>query len=407
MSKPIALITADWHLTHNAWKWRPNLYGDALFGLQQICKTASHYGLPIIAAGDMFDVKRPPLQILLDAKLIIDNTEGYYIQGNHDKTTPSWMSLISSDTSWWDIVRDTPVLGPSRCPSVPDTGEWTKERDPSFLKPVNKWTLYGIHYVGSREQLQTELDQLPELNESGVGNILVLHQSCSEVFPMGEPELIDGMIPNDYDLVICGHYHKAMLASIKTKSGDSVPCLSPGGTHLLSIAEDPSKKIYMFCDDGAIYSKKLITRRVIRQDVQNATESEIRQSLVGLVQALKKKKTVKRPPEIDTPIVYVIYNSATVETLKSIVDTTLKSEGVAAHIFYKDISEKDSYEIEFADNTEFSATISTGFEYARDVFLQSEQDSNIRRIVESMLDTEPSQESYEQIKNTFLGETNA
>jgi DNA repair exonuclease SbcCD nuclease subunit len=427
MSKPIALITADWHLTHNAWKWRPNLYGDALFGLQQIRDVALKYGLPIIAAGDMFDVKRPPLPILIETQQLLEDTDGYYIQGNHDKTEPSWMSLVAPEHRWLDIVRESSLqnepitLDPTKPQRPMDLTKWTQECEP-YLNPAANWELYGLHYTSSREQLQTALDQLQQrmtpLGETpdDIGRILILHQSCSKIFALGEPELTDDMIPYNYfNIVICGHYHKAAITTLRTKSdpdsdSDSDPeiiCLSPGGTHLLSIVEDPAKKMYVFCDDGAIYSKPLITRRVIRQDMRNATESDIRKSLATLVQMLQKKTRVKRPPEIETPIVYIIYNSSTVESVKHIVETTIKNEGLNVHLFFKDISEKDAYELEFADNTEFSATVSTGFDYARDVFRQSEQSVEIRNIVESMLETEPSQEAYEQIKNKFLGINNA
>jgi DNA repair exonuclease SbcCD nuclease subunit len=425
-SKPIAIITADWHLTDNAWKWRPNLSGDALFGLSQICSIARKYGLPIIAAGDMFDIKRPPLKILLESQELLIDTQGYFVQGNHDKITMSggsWFSLATADADWTNLdgnntwgESDT-VLTKAyelrediNTETIPFLNDAQLELEPFVPADLTGertvWVLDGIDYTDTPEQFQERLnDFCPARNYDRMRRILVLHQNCAQIFGAGEWELDHGMIPDYYDFVICGHFHKAVLTTIRTRSGKEIPCLSPGGIHLLSIVEDPVKRLYFLCEDGAVYSKRLITRRVIRQDMQNATESQIRESLVRLVPTLRQKPPVKRPKELETPIVSVIYNANTVDSLKALFESVLKEENLEAHLFFKDTSDKDAYEIEIAGGLESETTLETGFNYAKDIFRQSEQDPHIRRIVESMLDNEPSQDVYETIKNEFLAQS--
>jgi hypothetical protein len=120
------------------------------------------------------------------------------------------------------------------------------------------------------------------------------------------------------------------------------------------------------------------------------------------VLSLKQESKAKRPPELETPIVSVIYNSNTVESLKSLYESVLKNEGIDVHLFFKDVSDKDAYEVEVASGLESETTIETGFHYAKDIFRKSEIDLRIRQIVESMLDNEPSQEVYDNIKTQFL-----
>jgi DNA repair exonuclease SbcCD nuclease subunit len=408
-SHPLTLVTADWHLTHNAWKWRPNLYGDAIAALEQVTQIANEYNYPVIAAGDMFDVKRPPLEILLRTRGALCTVSGYFIQGNHDKITAetgSWMSLITSlglwrNLDWRNTWGSGGVAITKKSSNHVISDKWLLE-SPPIAEEYTIWVMDGVDYVSTREELQERLDAIPAPKSiAGVKYLLVLHQGCAPIFAAGDPELDHGMIPDRYDFVICGHYHKAMITKIQTKSGKEIPCLSPGGLHLLSVVEDPVKKLYLFCDDGSVYSKRLITRRVIKQDMQDATESQIRESLAELVKKLKKK-TIERPKDIETPIVSVIYNSNTIESLRSLFEITLKEEGLDVHLFFKDVSDKDAYEIELARGVETEMTLETGFQHVKDLFRQSEQDPHLRQIVENMLDAEPSQENYDRIKNNFL-----
>lgn len=407
---PIAVLTADWHLTPNAWTWIPSLSGDALFGLQQIVETANEYSLSIIAAGDQFDTRRPKLEILVAAKSLIGNFRyiaGGYISGNHDRTQPdSWMDVIEG--CWTNLEQTSLFISEPRCDAggnVPPL-EGTEPESPALKKAGTPWTAYGIPWVSTKAELQERLDALvstvEESGEDGDGNVLVLHQSCSLITRLGEPELDNGMIPDCFDIVICGHFHKAGVFQIETKSGKLIPCVSPGGTHLLAVDEDITKKLYFLYDDGSIASKPLMTRRIIRLDMSDATEGEIWEAVVKVSKAVERKSSL-RPVQLSTPIVSVKYNSSTAASVRTMFDTALGRENAKAHLFYKDVSAgTDGLDRLEYDDTDDSVSLETGFQYARDVFEKAEPDKGIRRIVESILDTEPSYEVYEQIKQSFL-----
>jgi hypothetical protein len=50
-----------------------------------------------------------------------------------------------------------------------------------------------------------------------------------------------------------------------------------------------------------------------------------------------------------------------------------------------------------------SSFVTSSFDYAKATFQSLETDRKVRRIVETMLENQPSQETYTQLKEKFLG----
>ena len=87
--KPIAVVTSDWHIALNAWKKLPDIKGDAEFSLRQIVDAALALNVPIIAAGDLFDVKHPDSYTVNVtakhmARLHSAGLKCFYVQGQHE-----------------------------------------------------------------------------------------------------------------------------------------------------------------------------------------------------------------------------------------------------------------------------------------------------------------------------------
>ena len=401
--QPLAIITADWHIITHAWKSRPTLSGDAECSLRQVADLARRTGLPIIAAGDLFDSKRPDSSSLLLTHELLRDTEGCYIQGNHDKQPLPWMKLVAP--AWTHLDKSPITLSGIMPPDdTTDLGPlFSKakiEVPPLFNHGVSRWNIHGIDYVGTKEQLQERLEQINIKKGSNIADLLVLHQSSSATMPMDINELFDGMIPDEVDLVVLGHEHTAKVCEVLSCSGRKIPMISPGGFHILSILEDAKKLIYILYTDGSVKSLPLITRRVLSMNLHDKTDSEIREDIAALQQKIKKGRP--RPPEIKKPIVYARMNEATAPD----ADRILKAElGDSVHLFLKrERSDADEVEMNMnhLENIDITRHSESGFEYVRSIFHKFESDANVRNMVERLLETEPSEETYQALKSQFL-----
>jgi hypothetical protein len=383
--------------------------------LEQIMLYSVRANLPIIAAGDLFDTRQISSITVQRLGRIIGEQAGlmnnYFIKGNgkHDSTEPPWMSVL---------------YGSNNCEKAP-TG-WTRlsaiEKQPYLYQPPTPirrdrtWTqeyvgqekgrgdaIHGIDYVESQEKLQEKLDLIEPCGKTD--NLLVLHQGLDGLVPHMSAELFDGMIPDGIDMVLCGHIHISGVTEIKTKSGKVIPLLSPGSLHLCSINEPPKKKMYCLGLDGSIWSTPLVTRRVIAADFCGNTEADVREATMKVVASLKKKpkpEVAKWRERISVPIVRVVYDSTTAPKIRTIVETALKEANAEAHLFYTNKTEKvdNSLDTVIDDGIDVSF-INSGFDYAKAAFQTLEKDKKVRKIVETMLETTPSQENYTKLKEEF------
>jgi len=418
MIKPtdlIAILTADWHFMPHAWRHRPEICHDAWVSLDQLSKYSwQGMDLPIIAAGDLLDTARPTSEVLSQLREAMNVDQyvehrGFCINGNHDKSDPSWMEILFPSEprrSWTHLSKQKNgcmLRSRRRLPSE-DGKVWTLETPP-LPDPLSKWCVYGIDYVETREQLQEKLDALePQLGWVS-HNLLVLHQGVEGIIPKMSAELSDGMIPDNVDMVLCGHAHVSKVVSIETKSGNSIPLLSPGSIHMCSIDEDPKKKVYFLAQDGSIWSVPITVRRTVIGDFSGGTESEIREKSIKIAAALRKKakpEVEQIREKISTPLVRIIYDGATVPKARSIFEMALREAGVEAHVFYKNKAEKITDDMDVIVEEGMSTSfVASSFDYAKTAFQTMEKDKIVRKIVETMLDTEPSQENYTNLKGEF------
>jgi len=426
----IAALTSDWHFMHNAWRHRPEICGDAAASLEQVLDYVRYYKLPIIAAGDLLDNTRPTSSVISSLWDTLGNRgiSGFHINGNHDKVKPSWLTALdgiflheyTGRAGWIDLTEIPPPEVPG-CPDewkvfpsqtdgikhVPQNAaeKWTQELQ-AWTPPTTKWCAYGIDYVETADQLQEKLNELEPHLRKDTKNLLVLHQGVEGLIPKMKAELSDGMIPDGVDIVLCGHTHISKVLFVETKGGKSIPLVSPGSLHMCSIDEDPRKKCYFLGADGSVWSVPVFTRRVITVNFSGCAESEIRETAIKVVASLKKKDDSKKAEirkKLGAPLLRVVYDTSTAPKIRSIFETALREAEVEAHLFYKNNAEKVSNDLDsVAQDGIDTSFVNSGFDYAKAAFQKLEKDKKVRRIVEAMLESQPSQESYDTLKQEFV-----
>ena len=106
MSKPIALFCADTHLDVGAWAHKPRLRGDSRWAFEQICDIAiANHVEAVFAAGDFFDVRKPPSEVINSVRANLSRLEDqsiafYFIQGQHDLALPPWLNAVHDHPQW-------------------------------------------------------------------------------------------------------------------------------------------------------------------------------------------------------------------------------------------------------------------------------------------------------------------
>ena len=95
MFRPIFVFTADSHLQRCQWVKRPTLAGDAYHAFASTLEWAAEQNVPVVHGGDLFDVKKPDSEAVTFFQLQLDRfgLRFYFVQGDHDFSTPPWASL--------------------------------------------------------------------------------------------------------------------------------------------------------------------------------------------------------------------------------------------------------------------------------------------------------------------------
>jgi DNA repair exonuclease SbcCD nuclease subunit len=415
--QPIALLTSDWHLSEKIWKNR-SILDDAIFGLQQIIEMSNLLDVPIIAAGDLFDTKNPSTFILSQTKAALcarhtgRQNDVYYIQGQHERSTVPWLNIIAGPSQHvFHIHTEEPCVfldaeagsGHSRSirPLLTKHDYVEEQVLPASRNIEPKWFVLGIDWT-REDMLQTELDKAEEILSKipdDIPKILVMHQVCACFMPKERAELTDGMLPDNIDLLVLGDYHVAATGSIETQDGRAVPIISPGGTHLRRISEDPIKKIFILYNDGSVTAVPLKTRRLITVEINDASEEEIREVIVRKVREHDKAPCTHLPENIQTPLLSVTYAIDKNPNIKQIINLAVENK---FHIFYK--GKFDSISLGQTDDlTEhLDTTFSQPTERALNVFKQMEQDEYIRSLVHILLQSGNVEDAYNQLKIQFI-----
>ena len=272
MRSPVAVFTADNHLSPRTWERYPNLTGDAWFGFSFVVRQCVQRRLPLLLLGDTFDRARPDSgslqQFFRGMDLLQEHgLDVWYIQGNHDRADPAWPSLHA----WPRSAASRFVLGPL--------------------------TVFGWDYC-TRHELPDRLQQV------GGADVVLTHQSWAEVQGVG---MCDGSL-SDFlrgTTVLTGDCHKTGDFRATAKDGSEVVAWSPGATAMQAINEDPDKYFGVLYDDRTVSWKRIPTRPVLRYEVETPEHWQALQEQMPL-----NISEVAREMDsaFDRPIVYVRYS---------------------------------------------------------------------------------------------------
>jgi hypothetical protein len=251
--------------------------------------------------------------------------------------------------------------------------------------------------------LQEELDRIENCDlvktykKSDRTFLLVMHQVCSCFMGDEQAELKDGMIPDCVDMLVLGDYHLSCLSSIKTKRGKEIPVISPGGTHIRRISEDPVKYVFVLYNDGSVARIPLKTRMIITIEINNADESEIREQVLNIIRNFVRD--VSLPGELQKPLLYVRYRSSDNPEVRRIIDLAVEDE---FHVFYRDLSQGVTA-ISADDLTEQTAVMfDEPAAQALNVLTKSEQDEHVQTIVKTLLHRENTEAVYQELQESFI-----
>lgn len=400
MSRPIALLSGDGHLMKHAWTDRKTLSGDAEYGLWQLASLARRSGLPLVLAGDQFDSMSPDRSMMIRAAEFLADVSGCYIQGNHDKVYPSWMKLVARH---WTHLDEQGVDFGSHVShgALPEDCHTTPELEPLFEDEKN-WRVYGADYLLSSELLQERLHALEQTIEKdpAFANLLVLHQSAVPYAPAFACEMLDGMLPECFDMLLIGHVHEPKTATIRNRNGKAIPTISPGGVHLLDITENPHKKLYVLYSNGSVRSLALQTRHRHRIDLSGLDTAEIRLQLEPVRRALVTAGP--RPKVIETPILYVLCDADAKKELRTLLESEF---GQRVHVFLKDKSEQEKtptlLQSQRCEEVDLQRHAEDGFLYAKEVIRRYENDEDVQKIIDTILVSEIDADVYTSLKTDF------
>lgn len=274
-SKPIAILSADWHGAPRAWVKRPDILGDSYYGLEQAVDLAIQYSVPLIGAGDLLDNKEPDSYTLWRFQQELERFKNagtfgtvYFVQGQHELSDPPWMSIIGSNTI--DMADKTITLGGR-----------------SFV---------GLDYQYP-DDVRRALEQLPS------GDVLITHQVFKDFTGRGSAQL--DWIPNHFKLVVTGDCHR--VAMLDTSDSMAFRVLSPGPLCMQSISEDPEKYVYVLCEDLSVHPVQLKSRPFKR--IMLSSEEGLNQLLAGPLQSLISIPA-GLPDYIAKPFLVIEYDSS-------------------------------------------------------------------------------------------------
>lgn len=248
MHTPLFALTADWHVARSAWKHR-GIDGDSYHALLQVVDRCIDLGVPLVAAGDLFDTTDPHPDDVGFVRRQLDRMKAaglhvYYIQGQHERESTPWLDGIH------------------RWPTHVD--------DVTF--DLGGLALHGLDWRPAG-RLAAGLAAIP----AGV-DAVVCHQVWKNL--MGGQAACEGDLRDvpHARLVLTGDFHKHIRLDLERDDGTPLTVLSPGSLCMQSIDEEPVKHFFVVGrdDDGdlAVEGVPLHGRMAATYEVGSGSELE-------------------------------------------------------------------------------------------------------------------------------------
>ncbi len=232
-------IISDTHIGY------PRFYEDSIAQARQAFQEACDKSDLILIAGDIFDTKTPKFEVLAKAMEILSygkkvdwkskNIKGengehpvVAIHGTHDRRSKEMINPVQ-------LLEGAGLITN------------TSDRMVMFSKTNadGKTERIAIHGVGgtTEDTIRQVLNKLNFKPVPGAYNILMLHQTITDVIPMADGISLDELPPG-FDLYLCGHIHKRVVIN---KNGKKL--LIPGSTVITQLKkEEEEPRAYVLLD---------------------------------------------------------------------------------------------------------------------------------------------------------------
>ena len=265
----------------------------------------------IFAAGDLIDVRRPPSEVAEFLRTQLDRLATIsfrYIQGQHELSSPPWLSAISDNVQHLD------------------------GREPVNVYGTSGMSLIGIDWQPA-DKLAEKLEAIPDDVD-----ILMAHQVWEDF--MGDNVVCEGsfdQVPTK--TMFTGDYHKFMDVELTGSKMQKLRVISPGATNIRAMGES-SHKYYMLLDDeGCWHKKRIPTRPYGEMDVFDESDLEALakdwpRKFVNLQKASKERIQLTSHRDLPDDLLKPIYRIIHPDHL-SVKKAVQQAIGKDAFIFYK------------------------------------------------------------------------
>ena len=314
------LVTSDLHLSPRIWKHRP-IEGDSFYSWKQIQDIAIRESVDCtILAGDLLDQRKNNSESifhLLNGLETITNKNipVIFCQGQHGMQEIPWPKVSHNELVHW--VEDYPGS--------------------DFMLPNQKEvTVQGFDF----KDKETFKSCLASANEQCT-DILVCHQvwedfmgtECNPQASFADVKCASILITGDYHEAICQDY-------------DGLTVISPGSTHLRSIAEPEDKSVYLlevYTDPQADHfdfncrAIPLKTRRRFEIDATGKDIHQVKSAIEGWLDICRDYAVEEGLPDLlKKPLMRLIYEKSNPDVAAAVQDKF----GESCHLFYKVINDK-------------------------------------------------------------------
>lgn len=411
----VALMCADSHIFDVTWRNQPAIAGDAFFSLAQVLKVRSDLNVPLLAAGDFFDVKQVEPHTLAYVQHMIEATNQdqnrlLYIQGQHDMKKLPWLGVGHSLEGDFNT---------------------------SYMGRGHNWFNGHIEVAAldwqPSDRLTEALKSIKFEQDTDI-RILMLHQVTTAFMGNLGGELQPGMLP-EWDVppthILIGDYHDTCTGTITDVAGKEYDLYSPGSFSMQSISEPHEKHFYHMDEAGDVLQEQLVTRPYLQVKIhRDMTEGQVEDLVDCLAVDLKalgddRQEQIKACREdmrsvygsfdrcvgaiafdlekawdtLHTPLLHVRVAPEHSELMKQRVDVLAKSD--LCHPFWKVLDGDQKDDVVTAAKEEISS-------FSMPQVLAEEYDSldaDVFSMVDSLVSGEDPQEVVNRIRNRQLSKT--
>ena len=237
-------MTADNHFKKLTWASRPEISGDTYHGFEQVVDLMLKENLPLVIGGDFFDTPKPDsysvdFAIKQIERLRKAGLATYWIDGNHDASTPSWCGIIGATSLHKQLTQ------------------------------IGGLQVYGVNYT-PMHLLEEELKHVP-----ADCDVLVMHQLLDLAMPMeGMWNFTHKHVPSHVKLVMLGDYH--VTCNYKHNNTEYH---YPGSTAMLSRSENPTKYCKLVGSTAGssnifVEPREIATRRYLAVNIELTSQLE-------------------------------------------------------------------------------------------------------------------------------------